>query len=491
MPMHGQISEPLQMPEPFQTSQQFPLPDSLHIIDMSKTLSNSPPSSGSSMGIIIGGNRNRSGSTPSTPMITATPPTPSPFEQARRSNTHPSFSTPALPGFSRTGSIPPPYPQTPPTSGGEMSGQDYIDYAVSKIGIGKPDQNSLLHRYRTNFDPRPGTFELSSEPEPIEIGSSDHGTIEQPQRQDSGKSFSSSGNVNINANGNGPQHQRGHSSGHGSGHGEIHVKIKRHSATSGTLSRRGLGRSSMRENQYDFLRSFDTVFIIDDSASMEAFTRWSDTRIALETIATIATKYDTDGIDIHFLNSTKHDARNVKSAAEVHRLFDRVQPGGITPIATCLDRILRDYLDSYAAVRTSSPGSPPMTPLSPGFNTAQYPKPLNIIILTDGEPTDDPESVIVDAARRLDMLNAPLHQVGIQFFQIGDEEGAREALEDLDDALAEIYGIRDMVDYTPYPDGQKEGEGREGGGVDGEWILKVLMGAVNRRLDRWENKHGR
>lgn len=62
VPMQGQTSEPLQMPEPFQTSQQYPLPDSLQIIDMSKTLSNSPPSSGSSMGIIIGGNRNRSGS---------------------------------------------------------------------------------------------------------------------------------------------------------------------------------------------------------------------------------------------------------------------------------------------------------------------------------------------------------------------------------------------------------------------------------------------
>lgn len=134
--------------------------------------------------------------------------------------------------------------------------------------------------------------------------------------------------------------------------------------------------------------------------------------------------------------------------------------------------------------------------MGPGFRAVQYPKPLNIIVLTDGEPTDDPESVIVDAARRLDALNAPLSQVGIQFFQIGDEEGAREALEDLDDALAEIYGIRDMVDYTPYiSDRQREKrsaeEGEDGEALTGEWILKVLTGAVNRRLDRWENDHGR
>lgn len=395
-------------------------------------------------------------------MITATPPTPSPLEQARRSNTHPVFSAP--PQFS----APPPYPVTPPTAFHGYTGEDYIAYAVSKMAVGTPEQDSLLHRYRTNFDPRPGTVELSAEPEPVEIGSSDYGSIQhlESKRTDSGKSFNS---------------------------GRPEIIVKRHSSTAaGNVSRRGPGRGSLRENQYDFLRTFDTVFIIDDSASMEAYTRWSDTRSALETIANIATKYDSDGIDIHFLNSTTHDARNVKSAVEVRRLFDQVHPSGITPIAACLDRILRDHLDQYAAARPVL-SSPPMSPMSPGFSTAQYPKPLNIIVLTDGEPTDDPESVIVDAARRLDTLNAPLHQVGIQFFQIGDEEGAREALEDLDDALAEIYGIRDMVDYTPYLGHRKEGWEEEGedGGVSGEWILKVLMGAVNRRLDRWENQHAK
>lgn len=214
---------------------------------------------------------------------------------------------------------------------------------------------------------------------------------------------------------------------------------------------------------------------------MDAFTRWRDTRAALETIATVATKYDSDGIDVHFLNSTQHDAYNIQSAAEVRRLFDLVRPAGITPIAACLDHILRAYLDTYATARAA---------MIPG-TTTKYPKPLNIIVLTDGEPTDDPESVIVDAARRLDALNAPLCQVGIQFFQIGDEEGAREALEDLDDALAGIYGIRDMVDYTPYI-GNRPGRSvdEDGEAVTGEWILKVLTGAVNRRLDRLQNDHG-
>lgn len=47
--------------------------------------------------------------------------------------------------------------------------------------------------------------------------------------------------------------------------------------------------------------------------------------------------------------------------------------------------------------------------------------------------------------------------------------------------LSGIYGIRDMVDTTPYT-----GEGE--GGFSGEEILKVLVGAVNRRVDRRRNR---
>lgn len=323
---------------------------------------------------------------------------------------------------------------TPPES---RNGDQYIAYAVSKMAVGMPEHDSLLHRYRSAFDPRAGRAELSAEPEPVEIGSSDSPLYPPPPLP--------------------PQ---------------FPPPLPPPPALPPAKPRRT--RGSLRENQYDFLRTFDTVFVIDDSASMDEFTRWRDTRAALETIATVATKYDADGIDVFFLNSTQHSARNVRSADEVRRLFDLVQPGGITPIAACLDRILRRHLDRYAAAREAGDG--------------EYPKPLNIIVLTDGEPTDDPESVIVDAARRLEALNAPLCQVGIQFFQIGDEEGAREALEELDDALAGLYGIRDMVDYTPYIGGGIGGE--DGEAVTGEWILKVLTGAVNRRLDRMPNDHG-
>lgn len=69
-------------------------------------------------------------------------------------------------------------------------------------------------------------------------------------------------------------------------------------------------------------------------------------------------------------------------------------------------------------------------------------KPVNYIVITDGSPTDDPESVIVQAARRLDHGHFPLSQVGIQFVQIGDDYEASVVLKHLDDGLSKAHGVR-------------------------------------------------
>lgn len=58
-------------------------------------------------------------------------------------------------------------------------------------------------------------------------------------------------------------------------------------------------------------------------------------------------------------------------------------------------------------------------------------KPLDIIVITDGVPTDDPAIVLQIAARKLDEgLHHP-NAVGIQFVQIGNDDGADIALQDL------------------------------------------------------------
>jgi Mg-chelatase subunit ChlD len=149
------------------------------------------------------------------------------------------------------------------------------------------------------------------------------------------------------------------------------------------------------DDPYSFLRSFDTAFLIDDSGSM-AGRSWKETAKALEAITPICTQRDADGIDIYFLNHPDSSLyKNVTSAGTVVEIFQTVRPRGGTPTGQRLNNILRPYLRKYEQ-------DPDNT------------KPINIIIITDGEPSDDVESPIIAAARKLDKLEAPSWQVGIQ-----------------------------------------------------------------------------
>jgi len=204
------------------------------------------------------------------------------------------------------------------------------------------------------------------------------------------------------------------------------------------------------EDRYAFLSSFDTIFVIDDSGSM-AGRSWRETRKALEIITPICTAHDADGIDIYFLNHG-NSYRNVTTLANVTDIFSSVRPMGGTPTGQRLDQILRPYLDEYQEAPESA-----------------KPKPINIIVITDGQPSDDVESPIIAAAKKLDKYDAPAWQVGIQFFQVGKEPGAKEHLEQLDDELADISGeedLRDIVDTVPFT-------GDEGTELTADGILKV------------------
>lgn len=146
---------------------------------------------------------------------------------------------------------------------------------------------------------------------------------------------------------------------------------------------------------YAFLKSFDTVFLIDDSGSM-AGRSWRETGKALETITPICTARDADGVDIYFLNHPDSSLyKNVTSAGTVVEIFQTVRPRGSTPTGQRLNAILKPYLKRYE-------------------KDPENTKPINVIVITDGEASDDVESPIIAAARKLDRLEAPAWQVGIQ-----------------------------------------------------------------------------
>nr|KIR46827.1 hypothetical protein I312_03718 [Cryptococcus bacillisporus CA1280] len=238
------------------------------------------------------------------------------------------------------------------------------------------------------------------------------------------------------------------------------------------------------EDPLEMLRDFGTVFLVDDSSSMTKDRRWDQACQAIMEVADLASRYDDDGIDVYFLNN-KRVGKELRSSDDVEELFRGLGPRGITPTGRRLEAILRDYMSRLEASQ----------------HTGEEVKPMNLIVVTDGvfahpisarlrqlavnpaltraqllalAPTDDPESVIITIARRLDRGQYPLSQVGIQFLQIGNDPEAREALQELDDGLSSEHGIRDMVDTVPF-----NGEEMNAG-----LIIKTLLGGINRRLDR-------
>ncbi|KAJ4411622.1 hypothetical protein N0V82_008991 [Gnomoniopsis sp. IMI 355080] len=259
-------------------------------------------------------------------------------------------------------------------------------------------------------------------------------------------------------------------------------------APSPTPSRFSAITATTPEDQYAFLSSFDTIFLIDDSGSMVGRS-WREVQSALSSITPICTQHDADGVDIYFLNHRSANPAvpahgkaaggftNVASAATVDHIFTTVRPGGMTPTGTRLNHILKAYLRHYEEGIRRAGGDPDATDV----------KPINVIMVTDGVPSDDPESVLLSVAQKLDKLEAPPHQVGVQFFQVGNESGAAEALRVLDDELSGLGGgVRDMVDTVTF--NAKAASGLSSSGtmpvLSAEGILKTVLGAVVKRLDR-------
>ncbi|GAA6006952.1 hypothetical protein JCM10207_009150 [Rhodosporidiobolus poonsookiae] len=219
--------------------------------------------------------------------------------------------------------------------------------------------------------------------------------------------------------------------------------------------------SKQQENALAALAKHDTVFLVDDSGSMEPV--WQGQLApALSAVVRTAAAYDDDGVDLAFFNSRERCTS--KSPDEILALFARVQPRYTTPTKDAVQRVLEPYLKKFEEWHSigKAKGKP-------------RPKPLNLIILTDGAPDNgqNPEEVIVDAARRLDQLRAPPFQVGISFVQIGRYTEATEHLRSLDDDLREKHGIRDMVDTTLFE-----------GAIDAQYLLKALLGGINRSIDK-------
>ncbi|KAF9021828.1 hypothetical protein BDZ89DRAFT_1042580 [Hymenopellis radicata] len=241
------------------------------------------------------------------------------------------------------------------------------------------------------------------------------------------------------------------------------------------------------------LHGYDTIFILDDSTSMTwsmdqsiadaqwanfrkhkkylgpvGETRWEVASGALASLVKDAGRCDEDGIDIHFLNdhSVGRGLKDVDAAKEV---IQGVFPKGGTPIGLKLNQILYPYLQELEGAKSLKRGDP------------DRPKPLNIVVITDGAATDRDvlRKTIVETTKVLDKLHCTFDQVGIQFVQIGRDKEAEKFLKELDDNLTKGWfsakrATRDIVD-TVICTGQSK--------FSAALLAKILTGGIDRRID--------
>ena len=183
-------------------------------------------------------------------------------------------------------------------------------------------------------------------------------------------------------------------------------------------------RPQNAERVYAKLKGYDTRFLVDDSDSMEG-PWWTTTKEVMAKIASIAVRYDKNGVDVRFFNAYIDDEErlNLDSAEKVMSLFENLEPEGSTPTADTLEVELNEYVHDYKNNR--------------------HIKGLNLIVITDGAPSpgQDVEGVIVKYARMLAQQDAPPLQVGIQFVQIGGEKGAKDFLDSLDNDLQTKHSL--------------------------------------------------
>ncbi|GAA5923082.1 hypothetical protein JCM3775_007430 [Rhodotorula graminis] len=222
------------------------------------------------------------------------------------------------------------------------------------------------------------------------------------------------------------------------------------------------------------LALFDIVVLVDDSGSMafeENGERIDDAKMIIGRVAQAATLFDTDGIEVYFLNS-QLVGRNITSEASAQQLVSQIRFSGLTPLGTSLDqKIIQPLL------------------LGPA-RSGQLRKPLLVVAVTDGAPAGEARDhivrVIKTASDTLAQTRYGSDALSIQIAQIGNDSGARAFLEEIDEHPV----IGDLVDCTSSYEVEEDNFRRTSGQqLSPElYLVKLVLGPCSSDYDMKDEK---
>ncbi|GAQ84528.1 hypothetical protein KFL_001930060 [Klebsormidium nitens] len=211
---------------------------------------------------------------------------------------------------------------------------------------------------------------------------------------------------------------------------------------------------------------YDIIILADDSSSMsfeEQGERIDDLKLILNKVSEVATLFDQDGIQIRFLNS-QAQGNNIRTAQEAEACVAQTRFQGLTPLAASMERNILQPLVFGPA------------------QSGQLRKPVLIVTITDGEPSDSPRDAILQVIKN---ARARLAQFGpkplaFQFAQVGRDSRAQAFLGTLD----KNRDVGDLIDCTSYYELEAEEFRKKGVDMTVElWLVKMMVGAIDPSYD--------
>lgn len=188
------------------------------------------------------------------------------------------------------------------------------------------------------------------------------------------------------------------------------------------------------------LKKYDIILLLDKSGSMSEklgnSTRWKVAKEATVALARKCMEFDDDGITVIPFAGNFKEYKNVDGGDEiVNKIFNENEPSGSTDTA----KVLKHVIDGYFAAKAAGEA-----------------KPIIVICITDGEPTDEKAliDVIVAATKKMQVDE----EIGISFLQIGNDPSATKFLKMLDDDLESKYKAAfDIVDTKTFEEIEESG----------------------------------
>ena len=183
--------------------------------------------------------------------------------------------------------------------------------------------------------------------------------------------------------------------------------------------------------------------------------RWDELRAIVQIIIEIGTVFDSNGVDVHFLN--RPPMMNVTDAQQVVESFSK-KPGGLTPLTASLRRIFQSA--------ASKPGSD---------------KRLLVFVATDGAPTDTQGNVDIPGLENLMRNERQANTTFVTFLACTDDEQSVAYLSQWDRSMQNV----DVVDdYKSEREEIRRTRGYNYPFSFGDYVAKALLGAIDPQMDQ-------